>query len=155
LRVKGGAGRKAGNFYQRAVLLTMMKTPPILLSCLLAGLVSVCAQTNPVTPTTIPVDNKQSQSTPAHHAKKDLLTNLTNTERQQLKAAMKKIKDDPQLVAARQAIKESQTKEAKVAAHQALNQTRHDLLLKADPAIQPILDKIVVVKPIQPTKPNQ
>ena len=137
----------------------MMKTPPILLSCLLAGLVSVCAQTNPVTPTTIPVDNKQSQSTPAHHAKKDakkdLLTNLTKTERQQLKAAMKKIKDDPQLVAARQAINESQTKEARIAAHQALNQTRHDLLLKADPAIQPILDKIVVVKPTQPTKPNQ
>ena len=138
----------------------MMKTPPILLSCLLAGLVSVCAQTNPVTPvtTTTSVDNKQSQGTPAHHAKKDAkkdaLNNLTNTERQQLKAAMKKIKDDPQLVAARQAIKESQTKEAKIAAHQALNQTRHDLLLKADPAIQPILDKIVVVKPTQPTKPN-
>ena len=142
----------------------MMKTTPLLLSVLLTGLVSLQDQTNPGTPAPTPVDNKQSQVPPPHHAKKgthshdakkDALNNLTETERQQLKAAMKKIKDDPQLLAARQAIKESQTKEAKIAAHQALNQTRHDLLLKADPAIQPVLDKIVVVKSTQPTKPNQ
>jgi len=133
------------------VFLSLMNTTPLLLSVLLTGLVSLQAQTNTVTPAPTPVDNKQSQVTPSHHAKKgthshdakkDDLNNLTETERQQLKAAMKKIKDDPQLVAARQAIKESQTKEAKVAAHQALNQTRHDLLLKADPTIQPVLDKI-------------
>jgi len=133
------------------VFLSLMKTTPLLLSVLLTGLVSLQAQTNPGTPAPTPVDNKQSQVTPSHDdkkgshshdAKKNDLNNLTETERQQLKAAMKKIKDDPQLVAARQAIKESQTKEAKVAAHQALNQTRHDLLLKADPTIQPVLDKI-------------
>jgi hypothetical protein len=137
-----------------------MKITLLFLLSLIAGLVSVQAQTNPVAPAPTPVDNKQSQATPSHEAKKGShshdakkgshshdakkndLNNLTDTERQQLKAAMKKIKDDPQLVAARQAIKESLTKESKVAAHQALNQTRHDLLLKADPTIQPILDKI-------------
>ena len=128
-----------------------MKTTPLFLLFLLVGLVSLQSQTNAITPAPTPVDNKQSQATPSHEAKKGShshdakkndLNNLTETERQQLKAAMKKIKDDPQLVAARQAIKESLTKESKVAAHQALNQTRHDLLLKADPTIQPILDKI-------------
>ena len=124
------------------MFLSLMKTPPLLLSFFLAGLVSVHAQTNPVTPSPTSVDNKQSQGTPSHHSKKEVLANLSEMESQQFKAAMKKIKDDPQLVAAREAIKESQTKEAKLAAHQALNQTRHDLLLKADPTIQPILDKI-------------
>ena len=67
---------------------------------------------------------------------------LTDAERQQLKAAMQKIKSDPQLVAARGALKDAQTKEAKHAAYRSLEQIRHDLLLKADPSIQPVLDKM-------------
>jgi Spy/CpxP family protein refolding chaperone len=68
--------------------------------------------------------------------------NLTDAERQQLKADMKKIKNDPQLVAAREAVKDALTKEAKHAAHRSLEQIRHDLLLKADSSIQPVLDKM-------------
>lgn len=124
------------------MFLSLMKITLLFLLSLIAGLVSVQAQTNPVAPAPTPSNNNQSQGTPSHHAKKDVLANLTEAERQQFKAAMKKIKDDPQLVAARQAVKESQTKEAKIAGHQALNQTRHDLLVKADPTIQPVLDKI-------------
>lgn len=83
------------------------------------------------------------------------MANLNDAERQQLKSAMKQIKNDPRLVAARQAVQEAQTKEAKMDAHRSLQQIRHDLLLKADPTIQPILDKIATAKPTQPTKPVQ
>jgi hypothetical protein len=77
-----------------------------------------------------------------HHNKEKALANLSDAERQQLKAAMGKIKNDPQLVAAREAVKESQTKEARLLAHQSLQKVRHDLLLKADPSIQSVLDKM-------------
>jgi hypothetical protein len=84
----------------------------------------------------------------AHHGKHHpWLASLSDQEKSQLKAAMKKIKDDPQLVAARQALKDAQTKEAKVAAHESLRNTRRDLLLKADPSIAPVLDKIKDSKP--------
>lgn len=76
------------------------------------------------------------------HHRADAWAKLTKAERQQLKAAMGKIKDDPQLVAAREAVKNAETKKAKRAAYQSLVQLRHDLLLKADPTIQPILDKM-------------
>ena len=77
-----------------------------------------------------------------HPNKEKALANLTDAERQQLKAAMHKIKNDPKLVSAREALKEAQTKEARKDAHQSLQQVRHDLLLKADPSIQPVLDKM-------------
>lgn len=75
-----------------------------------------------------------------HH--KGELRELTQPEREQFKAAMEKVKNSPELTAARQAVEQAQTKEAKKAAHHALEQTRHDLLLKADPTIQPVLDKL-------------
>lgn len=59
--------------------------------------------------------------------------NLTSSERQQFSADMKQIKDNPQLVAAREAVKQ---------AMQSLEQTRQTLLLQVDPAIQPVLTKI-------------
>jgi len=46
---------------------------------------------------------------------------------------MEKIHQDPQLAAARKEVKES---------YAALVQLRHDLLLKADPTLEPVLAKI-------------
>ncbi len=77
---------------------------------------------------------------PHHHD--GARASLTDAERQQLKTDMHKIKNDPQLVAAREAVKDAQTKEAKHVAHRSLEQIRHDSLLKADPSIQPVLDKM-------------
>jgi hypothetical protein len=45
-------------------------------------------------------------------------------------------------VAARQAVQDAQTKEARQEARQELRQTRRELLLKVDPSIGPVLDKI-------------
>lgn len=84
------------------------------------------------------------QSYPAgkrHHDGK-LLASLTPAERQQLKAAMKSIKDDPRLVAARQAVKDAGTVEARQAARKAKQQIRRELLLKADPTLQPVIEKV-------------
>lgn len=83
------------------------------------------------------------QSYPAgkrnHYGK--LLASLTPTERQQLKAAMKSIKNDPRLVAASQAVKDAGSVEARQAARKAKLQIRRELLLKADPTLQPIIEK--------------
>jgi hypothetical protein len=59
--------------------------------------------------------------------------NLTPEERQQLKVAMDKIKGKSQLQAAQEAAKQ---------AMENLRQTRNQLLLQADPNIQPILNKL-------------
>ncbi len=61
------------------------------------------------------------------------LGSLTQAERQQFFADMKQIKDNPQLVTAREAVKQ---------AMQSLDQTRSTLLLQVDPSIQPVLTKI-------------
>jgi hypothetical protein len=74
--------------------------------------------------------------------RKALLKNLSPAEKVQLEAALKQIHQDPELVTARQTLKEAQTPEARMAARKSLEQIRRTLLLKVDPAIQPILDKI-------------
>ena len=67
---------------------------------------------------------------------------LTDAEKEQLKTDFKKIKNDPQLVAARQAVKEAQTPEAKQEARKSLRGVREQLLLQTDPSVQPILEKL-------------
>jgi uncharacterized membrane protein YccC len=70
-----------------------------------------------------------------HHGE---FANLTEAERQELKAAMEQIKGNPQLQSAREAVKQ---------AMENLRQTRNQLLLQADPNIQPILDKLHASEP--------
>lgn len=103
----------------------------------LFGVMPLMAQSTPPNPT--PACSLADGH--GRHVRKDL-ANLTEVERRQLKAAMKQIKDDPQLVASREAVKEAQTKEARMAAKQENRKIRHDLLLKADPSLAPILTKI-------------
>ncbi|MEY2906997.1 MAG: hypothetical protein RLZZ408_1468 [Verrucomicrobiota bacterium] len=117
----------------------MMKTTPLatLLMIPLLGVMPLMAQSTTPNPT------PACSPTSGHggHVRKNL-ANLTDAERQQLKAAMKQIKNDPQLVASREAVKEAQTKEARIAARQENRKIRRDLLLKADPSLAPVLAKI-------------
>ncbi len=103
----------------------------------LFGVMPLMAQSTPLnqSPACIPASGHGG------HARKDLAY-LTEAERQQLKEAMKQIKNDPRLVASRESVKEAQTKEARIAARQEKQKIRHDLLLKADPSLAPILAKI-------------
>lgn len=131
---------------------TQITTPTIvsLLALALFGSIPLKAQNS------IPQGSQPSAASPgalAKHVKrhgkghcKEMLSVLNDQERSQLKAAMKQVKNDPQLVAAHEAVKEAQTKEAKTAAHQSLRQTRHDLLLKADPSLAPVLEKVKEAK---------
>lgn len=139
---------KKRNLSRITVFLRVMKTTTItpaivsLLSLAMLGTGALRAQST--------ADNNASggaatSACPKGHGKghcKEWLNVMSEQERAQLKAAMKQIKNDPQLVAARQAVKDAQTKEAKAAARETLRQTRRDLLIKADPNIGSVLDKI-------------
>lgn len=70
------------------------------------------------------------------------LANLTEPERAQLKAAHERIKNDPAMVAAHEAVKSATTPEERRAAHEALRQTSDAAMLKVDPTLQPILEKL-------------
>jgi hypothetical protein len=61
------------------------------------------------------------------------LANLSPEEREKLKAARQKAMQDPGVEAARDKMKQ---------AHQDFMSSMHAAMLKADPSIQPILDKI-------------
>ena len=130
------------NFFLEAVFEWVMKTTyaSILAICIFS-LSSLSAQTNQPAPPN--GDNPPAQAC-RHHKK--WLANLTDAEKTQLKSDLKQIHDDPQLVAAREAVKAAQTKEARQEARKTIRQTRAELLLKVDPSIQPVLDKISVSK---------
>ena len=60
---------------------------------------------------------------------------LSLGERMQLQSALKTVRNDPRMVAARKNLEEAQGSEAKSASMQSLVRLRHDLLLKEDPAL--------------------
>jgi hypothetical protein len=105
-----------------------------LLSLTLLTAAGLRAQTGDGTNSTTPQTNATSNTGGNawhHHGGWD--ANLTPEERTQLKNDYAQIKDNAQLVAAKQAVHQAQ---------QALEQTRNTLLLQADPSVQPILTKI-------------
>jgi Spy/CpxP family protein refolding chaperone len=78
------------------------------------------------------------------------LANLTDAERQQLEAAHDKVKTDPSVVAAHDAMKSASTPEARRSAGDALRQAVDAAMLKVDPALGPILDKLHQAPPPPP-----
>jgi Spy/CpxP family protein refolding chaperone len=68
--------------------------------------------------------------------------NLTPEEKAQLKAAHEKAKDDPAVVAAKAAEQSATTPEARKDAREAIHKAMSDAMLKAEPSIAPILEKI-------------
>lgn len=70
------------------------------------------------------------------------MANLTESEREQLKAAHEKVKNDPAVIAAHEAKKNATTPEARHAAEEALHKAAREAMIKADPSIAPILEKL-------------
>jgi membrane protein involved in colicin uptake len=70
------------------------------------------------------------------------LANLSEGDRQKLKAAREKAKDDPTVQAAEAKKQAAKTPEEHRAARQEFHKAMHDALLKADPTIGPILDQL-------------
>jgi hypothetical protein len=70
------------------------------------------------------------------------MANLSDAERQQLKALHEQVKNNPAVTAAREAMKSASTPEARRDAEKALHEVRRDAMVKADPSIKPILEKL-------------
>ena len=107
------------------------QTPRLILSLLSVSLLTLSA-VSAQTPPDLVSAGKHAVS---KQQRKALTGNLSLPEKLRLRIAMKKVHDDSQMVAARQAVKDAQTKEAKHEAKSALRTLRHDLLLKADPEL--------------------
>ena len=79
------------------------------------------------------------------------MANLSEAERQKVKALHEQVKNDPAVAAAREAMKSATTPEARQEAGKAIHQARRDAMLKADPSIEPILEKL---RPQAAEQPN-
>lgn len=70
------------------------------------------------------------------------MANLSEAERQQVKALHEQVKNNPAVIAAREAMKSASTPEARRDAEKALHEASRDAMVKADPSIEPILEKL-------------
>jgi len=70
------------------------------------------------------------------------MANLTESERGQLKALHEQVKSDSAVSAAREAVQNAATPEARRSAEEAAKQVVHDAMIKIDPSIEPILEKL-------------
>lgn len=93
--------------------------------------------------------NKQNQNMTAPNAQwhhqggmHQGFANLSPAEQSQLKAAREQAKNDPAVIAAQAAIKSSSTPAERHAAGEVMRQVMHDAMIKADPSIAPILEKL-------------
>lgn len=67
---------------------------------------------------------------------------LTESERQKLKSLHDQVKNDPTVIAAKQANQGAKNPEGRHAAEEALHQAIYAAMIKADPSIEPILSKL-------------
>ena len=70
------------------------------------------------------------------------MANLTESEREKLKALHEQVKSDPAVSAAHAALKTASTPEARRTAEEALKKASRDAMIKADPTIEAILEKL-------------
>jgi hypothetical protein len=71
---------------------------------------------------------------------------LTDTEKEKLQAAREKAKEDPAVRTAAKARDDAATPEARKAASEEFRRALHDALLKADPSLGPVLEKMAAPK---------
>jgi hypothetical protein len=89
--------------------------------------------TNGVTP---------DMSKPERHGMPPGFANLSPSEQAQLKAIHEQVKNDPAVIAAKQATSSASNPEERKAAKDALHQVMRDAMIKADPSVAPLLEKI-------------
>ena len=70
------------------------------------------------------------------------MANLSENERRQLKALHAQVKNDPAVMAAHEAMQSAGTPEARHAAEEALHKAAREAMIKIDPSIEPILEKL-------------
>jgi collagenase-like PrtC family protease len=84
---------------------------------------------------------------------------LSPAEQQQIEALHEKVKTDPAVLAARNTLMQATTPETRRAAFEGLHQAIHDAMIKADPSIEGLLEKLhpggVPPPPLPPQPPPQ
>lgn len=93
-------------------------------------------------PTLGPTLDKIARARDRAKEMRDRFRSLTPEQRQQLKAARQKAKDDPAVQEAREKMRAAQGPQAKREAGRAVHQAMRAAMLKADPALAPLLDQI-------------
>ena len=94
-----------------------------------------------ISATNPPVPALPKPAGPAHHEPQGMAS-LTEVERQRVKTLHEQVKSDPSVVNARDAVKNATTPEARQASQEVLHRAIHDAMIKIDPSISPVLDKI-------------
>jgi hypothetical protein len=94
-------------------------------------------------------NTKQPGSPDGAHRKG--MANLSENERQQLMSLREQVKQDPSVMAAREVVKNATTPDAREKAHAALRSAMDSAMIKTDPGIEPILEKMHQEGAAQPT----
>ncbi len=81
------------------------------------------------------------------------LASLTDAEREKLMAAREKAKADPTVEAADKKKDAATTPEDRKSASEEYRKAMHDAILKVDPSLAPVLDKLAAAKPTPPPAP--
>jgi len=82
---------------------------------------------------------------------------LSPAEQQQIEAIRDKVKTDPSVLAARNTLMQATTPESRRSAFEALHHAIHDAMVKADPSIEALLEKLHTggIPPQPPQMPPQ
>ena len=89
-----------------------------------------------------PVLEKVKQSRERAKGMRDRFESLTPEQREQLKAARQKAKDDPAVVAAREKMKSAKSPEERREAGQAMREAMKATILKQNPDLAPLLQQL-------------
>jgi hypothetical protein len=89
-----------------------------------------------------PVLEKVKQSRSRAKGMRDRFESLAPEQREQLKAARQKAKDDPTVVAAREKMKSAKSPEARREAGQAMHEAMKAAMLKQNPDLAPLLQQL-------------
>jgi hypothetical protein len=101
-------------------------------------------------------DSTSMEMLPAAHDGRGFppgFANLSPAEQQQIRADHDQVKNDPAVIAAKQALKSAVTPETRLAAKESLHQAIDGAILKADPSAAPILAKLHPPAPPQSAPP--
>jgi len=93
-------------------------------------------------PTLAPALDKIKEARERAKKMKEKFRSLSPEQKQQLKAARQKAKDDPSVQAAREKLRDAQGHDAKRAAARDLHQAMRAAMLKSDPSLGSLLDQI-------------
>lgn len=74
--------------------------------------------------------------------REQVISQLSFSDKMKMKAAMGAIQDNPQFIAANNAVKNAPTPEAQIEARKALAMVKLDLISRQDPSLKPVVEKI-------------